>query len=102
MMKLLQHLVYRKTSLAWLLGLLAAVAFVALGPAVLWQQLGVLAWKVLLIGIAVILAHGIRRQLFHYVDLSKMLEEHDTEAGEVFIGLCIFYAIFIWAFCSGL
>ena len=98
----LQALYYRKTSFAWLLGLLAGMAFVGLGPAVLWQQLGVLAWKVLLIGVAVILAHGVRRQLWHYVDLSQMLSSGHKEAGEVFLGLCIFYAAFILAFLSGL
>ncbi len=96
-------LVRRKTSTAWVLAALG-IAFIAVkGAPLLVQQLGVLAWKIVLVGVAVALAHYLRRQVFHYIDLSRTLDQDRTvKDGLIFLGVAIFYAAIILAITQGL
>jgi magnesium-transporting ATPase (P-type) len=81
-------LVRRKTSLAWLLTALGLGYIAGKGSALALQQLGVLAWKIVLVGVAVAVAHYLRRQVFHYIDLSAVLDKDKTiKDGLIFLGL---------------
>ena len=73
-----------------------------LGSALLKQQLGVLAWKAVLVGIATAFAHFVRVQLFPYVDVSASLEEKTVAASIQLLSMVILYAAIIFAVCSGL
>lgn len=66
------------------------------------QQVGVLAWKVVVVGTGVALAHVFRRQLFPYVDLSEIAKQDDTRSGLFFLGMAVFYAAVIIALSMGL
>ena len=93
----------RRTSYPWLLALLGAAFILLSGSELLAAQLGVLAWKVLLVGVAVSVAHAIRRRLFPYIDMSRVLDEDtSTKDGLVFLGLCLFYSAIIMAITQGL
>jgi hypothetical protein len=89
---------------SWALGVALAGGLYILtgGKALLNQQLGVLAWKLVLAGSAVGLAHVMRKQLFPYVDLSESLKEKTQAGSLVFLGISILYAAIILAVCSGL
>jgi hypothetical protein len=94
---------YRKTSFAWLLfGLAAGFLLGTKGAGFLIAQLEVLAWKVLLVGAAVGIAHLMRKQLFHYIDLSGELEGDRANAGRIFLGIALFYAAIIYSLVNGL
>jgi hypothetical protein len=94
-------LVRRKTSLAWLLAALGLGYIAGKGSALALQQLGVLAWKIVLVGVAV--AHYLRRQVFHYVDLSAVLDQDKTiKDGLIFLGVAIFYGAIILSITQGL
>jgi hypothetical protein len=80
----------------------AAFIYKALGREQLVQQLGVLAWKLLLITIGVVLAHSIRVRLFPYVDLSSHVEKGDAAGGQIFLGVCILTGCILLALCAGL
>ena len=96
-------LVRRKTSLAWLLAVLGLGYIAGQGPALAVQQLGVLAWKIVLVGVAVAVAHYLRRQVFHYIDLSAVLDKDKTiKDGLIFLGVAIFYTAIILAITQGL
>lgn len=93
------------TQLSWALGVVLAGLLYILtgGKAFLAQQLGVLAWKLVLAGTAVGLAHVVRKQLFPYVDVSELLKQRRSIGpGLVFLGISILYAAIILAVCSGL
>jgi len=91
-------LVRRKTSLAWLLTALGLGYIAGKSSALVLQQLGVLAWKIVLVGVAVAVAHYLRRQVFHYVDLSAVLDQDKTiKDGLVFLGVAIFYTAIVLA-----
>lgn len=66
------------------------------------QQVGVLLWKLLLVGAAVFVSHRVRTQLFPYVDLSEQLNFANPHGGRVFLGICILTGAIILALCSGL
>lgn len=96
-------LVRRKTSLAWLLAALGLGHIAGKGSELALQQLGVLAWKIVLVGVAVAVAHYLRRQVFHYVDLSAVLDQDKTiKDGLIFLGVAIFYTAVILAITQGL
>jgi uncharacterized membrane protein len=90
--------------LGWALGIIfAGLLYILLGgSALLKSQLEVLAWKLVLVGTAVGLAHLIRKQLFSYVDLSEMLAEKSVAGSVVFLGVAVVYGSIIYAVCSGL
>lgn len=92
------------TQVGWALGVAGAgLSYIlAGGSALLRQQLGVLAWKLVLAGVATGLAHVIRKQLFPYVDLSEMLKEKNVSGAVVFLGVAIIYAAIILAISAGL
>lgn len=75
---------------------------VANGKQVLVQQLGVLAWKLVLVGVSVFVAFRVRMQLFPYVDLSAAIADKDKQGGQIFLGVCVLTAAIILAVCSGL
>jgi hypothetical protein len=96
-------LVRRKTSLAWLLTALGLGYIAGKGSALALQQLGVLAWKIVLVGVAVAVAHYLRRQVFHYVDLSAVLDQDKTiKDGLIFLGVVMFYGAIILSITQGL
>jgi hypothetical protein len=96
-------LVRRKTSLSWLLAALGLGYIAGKGSALALQQLGVLAWKIMLVGVAVAVAHYLRRQVFHYIDLSAVLDQDKTiKDGLIFLGVTIFYGAIILAITQGL
>lgn len=72
------------------------------GDGLLKQQVGVLAWKMVVVGSGVALAHVVRRQLFPYVDLSEIARQDDTRSGLFFVGMALFYAAVILALSTGL
>ena len=72
------------------------------GSALLQAQLGVLAWKLVLVTTAIIAAHYFRRQVFPYLDLSEIVKSDDTRSGLFFLGTMLFYAAIIFALCGGL
>jgi len=93
----------RRTSYPWLLALLGAAYILASGSELLAAQLGVLAWKLLLVGIGVSVAHAIRVRLFPYIDMSRVLDEDtSTKDGLVFLGLCVLYSAIVLALTQGL
>lgn len=93
----------KRTSYPWLLAFLGAAVILASGSELLAAQLGVLAWKVMLVGVSVSLAHAIRVRLFPYIDMSRVLDEDtSTKDGLVFLGLCLFYSAIIMAVTQGL
>lgn len=100
-----KSIVYEIKRTGWAL-FLAALGFVFIertGNAVLLQQAGVLAWKLVLVGIAVFVAHKVRTQLFPYLDLSAAIGDKDhANSGRIFLGICILSAAVILALCSGL
>jgi len=92
-----------RTGYAWLLALVALVYILGNGSEFLRAQLHVLAWKLLLVGVAVGLAHLLRKQVFPYIDLSEVLDsDADTKDGFIFLGIAIFYAAIILALTQGL
>jgi hypothetical protein len=59
--------------------------------------------KFVLVGVAVAVAHYLRRQVFHYVDLSAVLEQARTiKDGLIFLRVAIFYTAAILAITQGL
>ena len=90
--------------LSWALGIVfAGLLYIFLGGSdLLKQQVQVLAWKLVLSGTAVGLAHVIRKQLFGYIDLSEMLKEKTQASAIVFLGIAVIYAAIILSICSGL
>ena len=90
--------------MGWALGILAGgTLFISRsGREILTQQSGVLAWKLVLLGTSVVVAHQIRQQLFPYLDLSAHLEEKTQAGATVFLGVAIIYAGVILALCAGL
>lgn len=77
------------------------------GSELLRSQSGVLAWKALLVTVAIALADMTRRHIFPYLDLSELLDtksglELNRQAGLIFLGVSIFYGAVIIAFLSGL
>ena len=90
--------------LGWVLTIiLVSLLYIGLGgSALLKQQIQVLAWKGLLVGVAVGFAHLVRKQLFGYIDLSEMLAEKTQASALVFLGVAIVYGSIILAVCSGL
>jgi len=89
----------------WALGLLlfGLMFLLRSGSEMLVQQANVLIWKLLLVGTAVFVAHVIRKQLFPYIDMSRVLDEDtSTKDGLVFLGLCLFYSAIVMALTQGL
>lgn len=72
------------------------------GREILTNQAGVLAWKFVLVGSAVAVAHLVRRQLFPYLDLSAELEKNNVAGAITFAATALIYAAIILAVCSGL
>lgn len=72
------------------------------GSELLKSQLGVLAWKLVVVGTAIAFAHLTRRQLFPYVDLSEVAKQDDSRSGLIFLGVAVFYASVILGLASGL
>lgn len=87
-----------------------ALGFVALGLLYLAksgrelfiQQIGVLIWKLTLVGVGVFTAHKARKQLFPYVDVSAHVQSGDAAGGYIFLGVCVLAASIIHALCAGL
>lgn len=90
--------------LVWPLGMLGAgITYIRLlGSDLLRQQAGVFAWKVVLLGASVALAHYIRTQLFPYVDLSEVLKEKTVAGSIQLLAIALFMAAIIHALCAGL
>ncbi len=92
-----------RTKHAWFIAALAAAfIFRTIGPATFVAQLGVLAWKLLLLGVAVGVAHTIRIKLVPYVDLSAHVEKGDAAGGQIYLGTMILYGAIILALLAGL
>lgn len=77
------------------------------GSELLKSQLGVLSWKLVLLGTALAVAHLTRKQIFNYLNLSSVLDrtggqEPHPHAGLIFIGVSIYYVGIVLALCSGL
>ena len=72
------------------------------GSELLRSQFGVLAWKLIVVGTAIALAHLTRKQLLPYVDLSEIVKNDDSRSGLIFLGVSIFYAAVILGLASGL
>lgn len=72
------------------------------GSELLKSQLGVLSWKLIVVGTAIAFAHLTRRQLFPYVDLSEVAKQDDSRSGLIFLGVSLFYAAVILGLASGL
>lgn len=72
------------------------------GREILQQQVGVLAWKLVLVGTAVVTAHIVRKQLFPYLDLSAALARKTTEGAITFAATALVYTGVILAICAGL
>jgi hypothetical protein len=97
------HAKAARTRHAWTWALIAgAFIYRVIGREQLIQQLGVLAWKAVLVCIAVALAHMLRCRLFPYLDVSLSLEEKTQAGATVFLGVALFYAAVILALCAGL
>ena len=101
--KLLIRLRDSRTRHAWEVAAIAgAFIYRALGREQLVQQLGVLAWKAVLVCLAVLLAHTLRRKIFPYVDVSAHLDEKSQSGAIVFLAIALFYAAVILALSAGL
>lgn len=100
----MNNLTYAVRRLRWIgIIFLAAVAYISFsGSELLRSQLGVAAWKTLLVTLAIGLADMTRRHLFPYLDLSEEIASNSLNAGRLFIGICILYAGIIYAICGGL
>lgn len=72
------------------------------GREIFVQQIGVLAWKLVLIGTGIFTAHKARTQLFPYVDLSAHVANGDAIGGQIFLGVCILAGAIILALGAGL
>lgn len=77
------------------------------GSELLKSQLGVAAWKVFLVTLAIAVADTTRRHLFNYLDLSELMDrtsgnEPHPQAGLIFIGVAIYYYAVISALTAGL
>lgn len=81
---------------------LAALFIARSGWDIFVQQFGVLAWKLLLIGVGIHVAHVARTRLFPYVDLSAQLGSDTPHGGRIFLGVCILTSAIILALCAGL
>lgn len=92
----------KRTGWALFVALLGLIFISKSGREIFTQQVGVLAWKLVLLGSAVAAAHVVRRQLFPYVDLSEALSRKTTEGALTFIGAALIYAVVILSICSGL
>lgn len=92
------------TRTGWALGFAAlGVLYLARsGRELFVQQIGVLIWKLTLIGVGVFVAHKARKQLFPYIDLSQHTAEDHRNGGLIFLGICILAASIIHALCAGL
>lgn len=92
----------KRTGWALFIALLGLLFISKGGREILTQQVGVLAWKLVLVGTSVATAHVVRRQLFSYLDVSAALERKTTEGALTFLGAAVIYAVVILAVCSGL
>lgn len=96
-------LTHRRTSFAWLLVAIGAGFILAKGSSLLLAQLGVLAWKIVLVGVAVAVAHTLRKQVFWYLDLSETTKPAaGAHRALLFLAIVIFYAAIILAITQGL
>jgi len=93
----------KRTGWAVFVALLGLLFISKGGREILAQQVGVLAWKLVLLGSSVVAAHAVRKQLLPYLDLSGQLDRADGTAGAiVFAAVALIYAAIILAVCSGL
>jgi len=95
---------WRAARLGWV-GLIVGLGLTWIwrgGSELLRQQAGVLAWKCVVVGTGVTLAHLFRKQLFGYVDLSEVARQDDSRSGLIFVGVALFYAAVILALSTGL
>lgn len=92
----------RRTGWALFVAALGVLVISASGRQILEQQLGVLAWKLVLVGTGIFVAHRARLQLFPYIDLSALTTEHDNFAGLVFLGTTLLAGAIILALSGGL
>lgn len=93
----------RRTGWSLFIALIGLIFISKGGREILAQQVGVLAWKLVLLGSSVAAAHVVRKQLFPYVDVSGQLDRSNGTAGAiVFVGVALIYAAIILAVCSGL
>jgi formate-dependent nitrite reductase membrane component NrfD len=93
---------FGRTAWATFFFFIGALFILHSGRELLQQQFGVLAWKLVLVGTAVFVAHVVRRQLFPYLDLSAVLNEKSSHGAITFLGIAILYSAIILAICSGL
>lgn len=106
--KLKQHY-YEIKRTGWALSflLLGVLLISESGREIVRQQLGVLAWKLTLIGTGIFVSHKARRQLFPYLDLSSHVTAEDwrelsTANGLVFLGVAMLTGAIVLALCNGL
>jgi hypothetical protein len=93
----------RRTGWAAFVVLLGLLFISKGGREILTQQVGVLAWKLVLLGSSVVAAHVVRKQLFPYLDVSGQLDRTNGTAGAiVFAAIAVIYSAIILAVCSGL
>lgn len=93
----------KRTGWAVFIALLGLLFISKGGREIFAQQVGVLAWKLVLLGSSVVAAHAVRKQLFPYLDLSGQLDRTDGKAGAiVFAAVALVYSAIILAVCSGL
>lgn len=95
---------WQALQLGWVTAIVVAgLAYIyGKGGELLLQQLGVLAWKLVLVGVAVAFAHVSRKQLFSYINLSEALQEKTQASAITFLAMALYYAAVILALCSGL
>lgn len=92
----------RRNGWALFVAALGTLFILRSGREILLQQLGVLAWKVTLVGVAMFLSHTFRSQLFPYIDVQEALAKDPTNGGRVFLGICLLTGALILALCAGL
>lgn len=92
----------RRTGWSVFIALLGLLFISRGGREIFTQQVGVLAWKLVLLGSSVAAAHVVRKQLFPYVDMSGEINKGTTAGAIVFAAAALIYAAIILAVCSGL
>ncbi|MEW6409570.1 MAG: hypothetical protein AB1488_05595 [Nitrospirota bacterium] len=88
----------KRTKLSWLLLVVPMFAF---GK---FKDIQLFAYKLSLVGVAVIIAHFIRSELFPYVDLQKemRLSVKSIRHAARFLGVCILIGLLMYSIISGL
>ena len=92
----------RRTGWALFIALLGLLFISKSGREIFTQQIGVLAWKLVLLGSSVAAAHVVRKQLFPDLKTVEISATNDVPNAIVFVAVAAVYAAIILAVCSGL